>query len=55
LPLTTDTTELAEKWGRGVRNLIAEHSATLGIELSQDNQAAARGSLMQGGEYYAAH
>src|SRR5436190_8266181 len=48
------TTELAEKWGRRVRNLIAEHSATLGIELSQDNQAAGRWSLMQGGEYYAA-
>jgi predicted phage terminase large subunit-like protein len=48
------TTELAEKWGRRVRNLIAEHSATLGVELSQDNQAAGRWSLMQGGEYYAA-
>ena len=48
------TTELAEKWGRRVRNLIAEHSATLGIRLSDDSHAAGRWALANGGEYYAA-
>jgi predicted phage terminase large subunit-like protein len=48
------TTELAEKWGRRVRNLIAEHSNVLGISLSQDSQAAGRWALSSGGEYYAA-
>src|SRR5450759_3579831 len=33
------TTELAEKWGRRVRNLIAEHSLALGIDLAPDSQA----------------
>ena len=28
------TTELAEKWGRRIRNLISEHSSTLGISLA---------------------
>src|SRR5260370_3333377 len=36
------TTELAEKWGRRVRNLIARHSATLGVRLSDDSHAACR-------------
>ena len=48
------TTELAEKWGRRVRNLIAEHGATLGIRLSEDNRAAGRWELDNGGEYHAA-
>lgn len=48
------TTELAEKWGRRVRNLISEHSLVLGIGLSQDSQAAGRWSLSSGPEYYAA-
>ncbi len=48
------TTELAEKWGRRVRNLVAEHSRTLGIDLSADSQAAHRWSLADGTEYYAA-
>lgn len=48
------TTELAEKWGRRVRNLITEHGRILGIELSQDNQAAGRWALTNGSEYYAA-
>lgn len=48
------TTELAEKWGRKVRNLVSEHGKTLGLELSGDSQAAGRWSLKQGGEYYAA-
>lgn len=48
------TTELAEKWGRRVRNLISEHSLTLGIQLAADSQAAGRWSLTNGAEYYAA-
>src|SRR5260221_9130931 len=48
------TTERAEKWGRRVRNLIARHSATLGVRLSDDSHAAGRWELDNGGEYYAA-
>jgi hypothetical protein len=48
------TTELAEKWGRRVRNLISEHALTLGIALYNDSQAAGRWSLDNGSEYYAA-
>lgn len=48
------TTELAEKWGRRVRNLIAEHSPTLGINLAPDSQAAGRWALTSGSEYYSA-
>lgn len=48
------TTELAEKWGRRVRNLISEHSLILGASLSADSQAAGRWSLASGAEYYAA-
>lgn len=48
------TTELAEKWGRWVRNIVNEHSATLGITPSADSQAAGRWALTSGAEYYAA-
>ena len=48
------TTTLAEKWGRRVRNLVSEHSHTLGITLAADSQAAGRWSLAEGGEYQAA-
>ena len=48
------TTELAEKWGRRVRNLIAQHGATLGLRLAPDNHAAGRWELVDGSEYYAA-
>lgn len=48
------TTELAEKWGRRVRNLITEHGLVLGVSLSQDSQAAGRWGLVGGSEYYAA-
>jgi len=47
------TSELADKFGRRVRNLIADHSVTLGIMPSSDSQAAGRWALEQGGEYYA--
>ena len=48
------TTELAEKWGRRVRNIVNEHSLTLGISPAPDNQAAGRWALTSGAEYYAA-
>src|SRR5258705_5198642 len=45
---------LAAKWGRRVRNLVAEHNITLGINLAQDSQAADRWATDEGGEYLAA-
>jgi predicted phage terminase large subunit-like protein len=48
------TTELAERWGRRVRNLVGEHAEELGVQLQPDTQAAGRWGLVQGGEYYAA-
>lgn len=48
------TQELAEKWGRRVRNLIAEHALVLGVGLSPDSTAAGRWDTSTGGEYFAA-
>jgi predicted phage terminase large subunit-like protein len=48
------TTELAEKWGRKVRNSVNEHSIELGIRLADDSQAAGRWALDSGLEYYSA-
>jgi predicted phage terminase large subunit-like protein len=48
------TVELAEKWGRRVRNSIEEHGPTLGLSISLDNAAAGRWAVASGGEYYAA-
>lgn len=48
------TTELAERWGRRVRNIIAEKGHKLQISLHPDIQAAGRWQLNQGGEYMAA-
>jgi predicted phage terminase large subunit-like protein len=48
------TTELAEKWGRRVRNLLNEHGPVLKLSVSEDNAAAGRWSVKQGGEYYSA-
>ena len=48
------TTELAERWGRRVRNIVAENSSILKIALSDDNQSAGRWGLVEGGEYMAA-
>ena len=48
------TTELAEKWGRRVRNIVNEHSITLGISPDPLSQAAGRWALTSGAEYYAA-
>jgi predicted phage terminase large subunit-like protein len=48
------TTELSERWGRRVRNLILEHGQTIGLALRSDSQAAGRWQLESGGEYLAA-
>jgi predicted phage terminase large subunit-like protein len=48
------TTELSERFGRRVRNLIIENSPMLGIELSSDSQAAGRWQLRSGGDFLAA-
>jgi len=48
------TVELAEKWGRRVRNLVAEHRLVLGVTPDPDSQAAGRWALSDGTEYYAA-
>jgi predicted phage terminase large subunit-like protein len=48
------TVELAERWGRRVRNLVEEHSETLDFGIRTDNAAAGRWETTQGGEYFAA-
>lgn len=48
------TVELAQRWGRRVRNLVDRHSHMLGISVARDNAAAGRWALTSGGEYYAA-
>lgn len=47
------TAELAERFGRRVRNIINEHCATLGIDLAPDIQAAGQWETTAGGEYFA--
>src|SRR5215831_14346458 len=37
--------ELAEKWGRRVRNSIEEYGPTLGLNIAPDNAAAGRWAL----------
>lgn len=48
------TQELAERWGRKVRNLMNEHKLILGVGLSDDSHAAGRWETDQGGDYFAA-
>ena len=48
------TAELAERFGRRVRNLVAAHSSDLGYSLSTDSKAASRWETSAGGEYFAA-
>jgi predicted phage terminase large subunit-like protein len=47
------TAELAEKWGRKVRNLVAAYPRVLGVGLADDSQAAGRWETDRGGEYNA--
>jgi predicted phage terminase large subunit-like protein len=48
------TTEMAERFSRRIRGMVQEHGATLGTNLSEDTQAAARWALTNGSEYMAA-
>jgi predicted phage terminase large subunit-like protein len=48
------TSELAERWGRRVRNIIADNGNVLDISLKENEQAAGRWALNEGGEYMAA-
>lgn len=50
------TVELAERFGRKVRNIIADPylAAVLGVQLTGDSSAAGRWATMAGGEYLAA-
>lgn len=48
------TGELADKFGRSVRNTVDENSDLLGYSLDHDNRAAGRWETSEGGEYYAA-
>lgn len=50
----SNTGALAERFGRRCRNLILEHASILGIELSDDSQAAGQWTTKDGAEYYAA-
>jgi hypothetical protein len=48
------TADLAEHFGRRVRNTIVEHAADLGYGLAPDNRAAARWQTTEQGTYFAA-
>lgn len=48
------TAELAERWGRRVRNTVTEDRHILGYGVADDNKAAGRWETTGGGEYYAA-
>jgi predicted phage terminase large subunit-like protein len=47
------SSELAERWGRRTRNLIAAEERSLGVTLSADSTAAYRWGTSDKGEYYA--
>jgi predicted phage terminase large subunit-like protein len=53
---TSHTDELAESFGRRVRNLFGspDHRNVFGVGVSPDNQAAGRWETELGGQYYAA-
>lgn len=48
------TVELAERWGRKVRNIVEQDREILGFGIMHGNSAAGRWETVQGGEYYAA-
>ena len=48
------TSELAENFGRRVRNTINQFSDVLGYGVADDNRAAGRWETTKGGEYFAA-
>jgi len=48
------TAELAERFGRRVRNNVIQHGTVLGYRVAGDSSAAGRWDIDKGGEYYAA-
>jgi predicted phage terminase large subunit-like protein len=48
----THSVEFAQRWGRRVRNDIANDGLILGVTMSADNAASDRWALKEGGEYY---
>lgn len=56
LILASHTAELAERFGRRVRNIISsdEYFRLFGVALAEDSQAAHRWSTSEGGEFFAA-
>ena len=50
---TSHTASLAVGFGRGVRGLISEHKARLGLRMDATSRAAGRFGLIGGGSYYA--
>lgn len=48
------TAELAERFGRRVRNTVIQHANVLGFSVAGDSHAAGRWDIDRGGEYYAA-
>ncbi len=48
------TSDFAERFSRRIRGMVQEHGATLGTNLSEDTQAAARWALTNDSEYMAA-
>lgn len=48
----THSVEFAQRWGRRVRNDIANDGLVLGVSMAGDNAAADRWALAEGGEYY---
>lgn len=48
------TIELADRFGRRVRNILADHGNVLNVHLSNDNKSAGRWSTQEGAEYFAA-
>jgi len=50
------STELAEKWGRRVRNIVGDprFEALFGVQLSTDSKSAGRWATEQKGEFYGA-
>ncbi len=51
---TAHTASLADYFGRHVRNAIVEHGDWLNLKIAKESRAAARFSLQDGGEYFAA-
>jgi predicted phage terminase large subunit-like protein len=50
----SNTSDLAQSFGRKVRNLVQREREVLGFQLQEDSKSAGRWETSNGGEYYAA-